>query len=199
VEAFPLNWPAGTPRTAFRSSSKFKPNGFGRARDEVIRQVRLLGGTEMIFSTNVRLRGDGVPLANQADVLPDPGVAIYFRHPTRGQLCFACDRYPKVSENAYAIAKTLDAIRGIARWGTAEFVDRAFTGFRALPLAGTTEDGAKSWWVVLGVRRDARVDVVNERARELLAEFHPDKPGGDRARYDEVGEARDQFRAERNL
>src|SRR5438045_3368924 len=88
AEAFPLFWPDGRPRAARRERSAFKVAGFGRVRDELLNELKLLRASRVIISTNVPLRRDGLPLAGQPQP-KDPGVAVYF---TRGgrKLCFAC-------------------------------------------------------------------------------------------------------------
>jgi hypothetical protein len=48
-------------------------------------------------------------------------------------MCFACDRWDSVADNVQAIRKTIEALRGIERWGTGDMVQRAFAGFVALP------------------------------------------------------------------
>lgn len=91
----------------------------------------LPGAKNAVVSTNVALRRDGLPLAS-AKRVDDPGVAVYFLYKGK-QTCFACDRWDKVEDNIYAVAKTIDAMRGIARWGTGDMLDAAFNGFTALP------------------------------------------------------------------
>ena len=59
-------------------------------------------------------------------------------------MCFACDKWRDVYDNIYAIGKTIEALRGIERWGTGDMVEQAFTGFVALP-------SPKSPWEILGV------------------------------------------------
>lgn len=89
------------------------------------------------------MRQDGFPYPKQA--LPaDKGVAIYFTLNSR-QMCFACDRWDKVQDNIYAIAMTIEALRGIERWGSGSMVEQAFTGFVALPAPKSPHD-------ILGVR-----------------------------------------------
>lgn len=104
----------GIPAGYDREISKFKTT-FARARDEVARQVDMLCGNRkaanLVISTNIPLRKDGLPLANQRK-LDDPGVAVYFTHKGK-QMCFACDRWKTVEDNMQAVAKTIDAIRGI--------------------------------------------------------------------------------------
>jgi hypothetical protein len=63
----------------------------------------------------------------------------------------AIDQYDRVEHNLAAIAATLDAMRAIKRHGGAEILDRAFTGFTALPAPMA---GGKPWRQVLGFDLD---------------------------------------------
>jgi hypothetical protein len=173
VEAFPLHWPVGRTRTApgRREAAAFKVT-LGSARDEVFAELTRLGARSVVLSSNLQLRQDGKPYANQAQPA-DPGVAVYFQHRNLA-MCFACDRWTKVEHNLRAIQKTIEALRGIARWGTGDMLQAAFTGFAALPAPGA----AREWWEVLGVPRDASAEVIKAAHRRLASEHHPDK-GGD--------------------
>ena len=51
------------------------------------------------------------------------------------------------------LAKSIEAMRGIERWGPSQMMERTFTGFAALP-----EKSGSDWWDVLQVRRDASRD-----------------------------------------
>jgi hypothetical protein len=190
IEAYPLYWPPGRPRTAAysRESARFDTT-LARARDEVIRQVELLRGryvrSDIIISTNLQLRRDGFPLASQRQP-DDVGVAVYFTY-KKQQVCFACDRWRKIEDNMQAIAKTIDALRGVARWGTGDMMEAAFKGFTALPSPTSAE-----WWDVLEVRRDASRDVVEANYRRLRSQHHPDR-GGDAAKFDAVVRAYNDF------
>ena len=113
-QAFPLHWPEGWPRTTSRHSSAFQ-SSLGDARDHLMHQLDMMGARYTILSSNLELRRDGLPYANQRQP-EDPGVAIYFQW--RGkQMTFACDRWQKVEDNVRAIGKTVEALRGIERWG----------------------------------------------------------------------------------
>lgn len=92
VEAYPLYWPEGWKRTPSfsRAQSRFK-TGFAVSRDFLIAEIKRLGGTQVILSTNVRLRGDGLPYASEREP-EDSGAAIYFTY-KKNPMCFACDRY----------------------------------------------------------------------------------------------------------
>ena len=180
IEAYPLYWPEGRPRTEDwrRQQSKFNA-GFARARDEVQRQVGLLVGryslreAGLVISTNIALRRDGLPLAGQAQPR-DPGVAVYFTYKKR-QVCFACDRWRKIEDNMHAVALTIDALRGIDRWGTGDMVEAAFRGFTALP----PPEKAPTWWKSLGFAREEDVtrQAAEDAYRRLAAIHHPDRGG----------------------
>jgi hypothetical protein len=197
IEAYPLYWPEGRPRVPSwkREQARFEM-GFARGRDEIVRQVRLLAGSypdpKLIISTNIPLRRDGLPLANQAQP-QDPGVAVYFNYKSR-QVCFACDRWRKVEDNIQAIAKTIDALRGIDRWGTGDMIEAAFRGFAALPAAGQS---AKPWREVLGLTPEVGVtpELIDCAFRDLVMIHHPDK-GGDPESFRQLLEAREQARRE---
>lgn len=192
VEAFPLYWPAGRGRTSFRESAQFRTS-FGKARDAVLRQIELLAGRGLsvapILSTNLPLRRDGIPYANQPQP-SDPGVAVYFTY-KKSQVCFACDRWRKVEDNMQAIAKTIEALRGVTRWGTGDMMEAAFRGFAALP-------NMSSWPDVLGVPAHTPTDVVREAYRSRRSQAHPDK-GGSAQEFDRIEKAWVAFQQERGI
>ena len=147
-EAYPLSWPAGWARTVShrREAGSFKVS-LAKARDGLLKEITLLGGRHPIISSNLMLRGDGLPYAQQRRV-DDCGIAVYFDYKKR-QMCFACDRFTTIDANLRAIELTIAALRGIERWGASDMMDRAFTGFTALDAP------TDHWSAVLGVPRDA--------------------------------------------
>lgn len=185
AHAFPLHWPEGWKRTSYRRKSAFRPAGFGRVRDVLLHEVKLMGASNVVLSTNVSLRQDGLPYANQRNP-DDPGVAIYFLYKKK-QMSFACDSYRKVEENALAIAKTIQAIRGIERWGASDMMERAFRGFAALP----ENAGPRPWREVFSVSSYGAPtrEWVDSRFRVLLKERHPDA-GGTNEAMAELNQAR---------
>lgn len=183
IEAYPLCWPPTRKRTGqwSRERARFDMS-FARARDEIVRQVQMLIGKydatkTLIISTNIALRRDGLPLAAQRQP-DDPGVAIYFTYKKR-QMCFACDRWIKVEDNMQAIAKTIDALRGVARWGTGNMMEAAFTGFAALPAPGHTH--ARGWPEILELNGSPTMDKAKENYRRLSSMRHPDRGGSHEA------------------
>lgn len=199
-EAYPLCWPPGRPRTKDPTHSRFGKRSWsfdgggknsltpGRARDQIIYELNALGAQAVILSTNMPVRNDGIFYATAKEP-EDSGVAVYFT--MRGRpMAFACDQWHTVKENAWAIAKTIEALRGIERWGSGDMLERAFTGFAA--ITGTV---VKTWRDVLGVSYEAQFAEVRRRYLQLVRENHPDTGGSEDAMA-EINAAYDQAEAE---
>lgn len=202
IEASPLTWPDGWPRTpaSRRATAKFgkreknpqynwtskKSLSIADAVARVTVELEKLGVRhgDMIISTNLQLRLDGLPRSGQGEP-QDPGVAVYWISRGKPQRVMAVDTYDRVADNLAAIAATLEAMRAIERHGGAQILDRAFTGFAALPAAGP------AWHVVLGVRPDATAEEINAAYRRRAMEKHPDR-GGSHAAMSELNAARDE-------
>lgn len=178
AEAFPLHWPDGWPRTKTPAKSKFDVS-FVEARDGLLAEIKRLGGRYIVISTDIETRQDGLPYANQRSP-SDTGVAVYFERKGK-QMVFACDRWNSVKDNMRAIAKTIDAIRGIERWGASEMLERAFSAFVALPAPGA----ARTWREVLGFNTERPGIITKDRiegAYRLSAKkVHPDAGGSTEA------------------
>ena len=178
TQAYPLQWPAGQPRTPSyrRKGSQFTQGGFltpDRATRDTLDQIRRLGGTQPVVSTNVPIRKDGLPYADAARRrMDDPGVAVYFTLKGRQQV-FACDKWETVPENLRAITKTIEALRGIERWGSGDMMERAFTGFTALPPPIVTPP-PRAWWEVLNVDPSMPLAAMETQYRALAKERHTD-------------------------
>jgi len=171
IEAYPLHWPQGKPRTKYPERSRFDV-GAAVARDYLFSELDMLGGKNIIVSTNIRLRNDGLPYASQKE--PDErGVAVYFDY-KGNQVCFCCDRWDLVKDNMQAIRHTINALRGISRWGTGDMVEAAFRGFQALPAP---TQAARPWFMVLGVPDNASIDICESEYRKKAKSAHPDKGG----------------------
>lgn len=150
-----------------------------RVRTDVAVEVRRLGGTNLVISSNFTLRQDGLPRAGQRQP-DDRGVAVYFSR-KKQPFCFACDKWMTVEDNLWAIKLTIEALRQIERTGASDMLDRAFTGFLALPMP-------ESWWQVLGISQAASVEEIKVAHRRLVKEHHPDR-GGDATKFQRIQEA----------
>lgn len=189
IEAFPLAWPLGYKKTAHwhRKPARFDTT-FAIARDEIVREIKRFGGKDTIISSNIPLRQDGLPYASYKRV-DDIGVAVYFMYEGK-QVVFACDRWDKIEDNMQAIRKTIEAMRGLDRWGVSEMLNRAFSGFKALP----EQEAGGHWSEVLGVSRSASQEEIKAAYRQKLHSAHPDK-GGTAEKFAEVQQAYQQATA----
>ncbi|WP_347271875.1 J domain-containing protein [Rhizorhabdus histidinilytica] len=195
TQAYPLTWPASWPRARSRGRAKFSQKDargwavqatIATARDRLQREVDLLGARDVILSTNVELRLDGQPRSDRGNPV-DTGAALYFKLKGRDTV-LACDRWDRVADNIIAIAKHIEAIRGMDRWGVGT-VEQVFTGYQALPAP-------EQWWQVLGVSAAAAVDEIDAAYRRLAPAAHPDRGGSDAAMA-RLNAARDAGRAAR--
>lgn len=188
--AFPLCWPAGRKRTQRPTRSAFQ-TGAERAKNNLMREIRLLGGSSVILSTNVKLRHDGFPYANQKEP-DDRGVAVYFKRYDK-DMAFACDSWDKVGDNIHAIALTIESLRGIERWGGGDMMERAFTGFAALPSSVVV---ARDWREVLECPDARTLEEANEAYKRKRSEAHPDKKTGSHDAFLAINRAWAQAEAE---
>lgn len=183
TEAYPLTWPANKPRTpTYKIEVSLFRTSFAQARNQVINEVRLLGGKNIIISSNLPLKKDGFPYANQKEP-DDRGVAVYFMY-DGSQKCMSCDRWSKTTDNLYAIALCIGALRGLDRWGAKDMVNAAFQGFKALPAPSEVE--VKNYFMGVSNKIDGRV-----RYLELCKLLHPDLGGSE----DEFNLMKSQYEA----
>ena len=207
--AYPLYWPRGrrrTPAIDRRRASFNEKRSNGRytqtaeltiasALERLDFEIERLGVSNPILSTNVERRLDGRPRSDNRRI-EDPGVALYFK--LQGQnTVLACDRWNRVADNIAAIAKHIEALRGIERWGVGS-LRQAFAGYRALPPGGDAPPAPAEppWWKILGVDRAAPFAEIEARWRELMRTAHPDQ-GGDPESAKRINAARDAARKER--
>lgn len=131
ISAYPLSWPAGWQWTRSPQRARYGDRSLAAARESVMHEVRLLGGSRLVISSNLELRLDGLPRSSQRQPV-DRGVAVYFQYKNK-PVSFAADKWNTVEDNLWAIRLTLDAIRQIERSGASEMLDRAFQGFDCSP------------------------------------------------------------------
>ncbi len=199
IAAYPLQWPDGWKRTApvARRHAKFgrkvtTAGGWKRTEDltvsqaiqRVLEELQRMGivRDDCVISTNLVLRLDGLPRSDQKRPV-DPGAAVYWQDGGARRV-MAIDQYTTVEDNLAAIAATIEAMRAIERHGGAVILERAFTGFTALPAPGA----AREWWEVLGCAAHAPTNEIRAAYRALASKHHPDK-GGDAARMAEINAA----------
>jgi len=191
--ATPLHWPISWPRTAphARESGAFKGT-FDSIRRELVHEINqiALGPqarthilSSIVISTNLPLRRDGYPSASGPRPT-DPGVAVYFTRKKQA-VCFACDKYNEVWKNMRAISKTIEAMRGIERWGSSQLLDKAFSGFAALP-----PKSGPDCWETLDIPPNSPEQVILDAYRRKAREAHPDN-GGTHEQFISITSAKD--------
>lgn len=207
VFTHPLKWPEGWGRARSRTVAKFgttetKSNDLGNAwiaradltMNEAAKRVRYelermgVSADDCMISTALRVNMAGLPRGDQGEP-SDPGVAVYWTPKGKTETkVMAIDRYTRVRDNLAAVAKTLEAMRAIERHGGAQILERAFTGFDALPAP-------KGWREILNLPHDATLDLAERHYRELAKKHHPDN-GGDAGQFAEASGAISQARKE---
>lgn len=187
IYQYPLNWPVGLSRTVHPLRSRFDMSE-DKVKRDLERQFVLMLGSDVIITTNVELRRDGRPYVGQR--ITDCGVAVYFKRSGRDQV-IACDKWNSIKDNLEAVAKTIEALRGIDRWGTGDMVDAAFAGFTAITAnasAGTPFVPPQPWYDVLHVAPDAPREVIDAAYKARLKTSHPDA-GGAQGEFESVQKA----------
>lgn len=199
---FPLAWPRSLRRTAAanRRRSQFGADHAGdvslaNARSFAMTELERLGATAIVVTSTVPTRREDVGRAPEGD----PGIAVWFVMGGE-QRVIGCDRWETHAENLRAIGKTVEAMRGLDRWGAADAVEQAMAGFALPPgesaetaIAITTPSsspshplGARStstnrplhWRTVL-LANDLGNDLpaIKRQYRRLAAIVHPDAGG----------------------
>ncbi len=179
-ERYPLQWPDGWRRTQ-PSQRRRSPFGGGRPLSpyetgkELVAELRRLGARRIAITSFLPTRDDGIPYSDGRS--EDPGIAVWFVLDGH-EHAFACDQWHTPAENLRAITKSVEAMRGLERWGMADVVGRAFAGF-ALPAG---DPPAPTWRAIFGVAEidlhgEDMMAVVKARHRKLIATAHPDAGG----------------------
>lgn len=178
VTRYPLSWPVGwqrTPRHKRRRAS-FTSRGAAITVWAAIQRLQgeldRLGARDLVLSTNLRTRLDGLPYSDQKTP-DDPGVAVYFRMKQQDR-CLACDTWDTVAGNIAALAAHIDALRRIDRYGVGT-IEQAFAGYTALPAP------AANWRLIFGYSDTDRptLDDIESRYKAAALTTHPDRGGSD--------------------
>lgn len=174
--------------------------------DLLQREYDALNGKHLVIEVDVEeraIRNDGGIYANAKARTPAVRVAFESKH---GPITMATDQFVRQAyrsgsmedwqHNVYAIAKSLEALRLVDRYGVTKRGEQ-YTGWKAigagtgLAPTGLTTDRAlriicdESGFV--GINTD--VEVLTRAVRQAQFRAHPDRNDGDRSRYDAVDQA----------
>ncbi len=189
IQSYPLQWPVGHKRTAMPRKSLFGQHTLHECVTEIKRQVNLLGGKNLTVSSNVPLNKSGDPRSDYSKRnIVDKGVAVYFIYNGK-QTVLACDKWEVLEHNLWAIAKSIDYMRGLDRHGVSEMLERAFVGQNALPMIATGINP----WDILDMYPTTDRESIRIRYLEL-AKLHQ----GDDSKMKDLNVARDLAYSECN-
>lgn len=162
-------------------ASDFKSN-YSQTLNLLETELRKLKAKEVTIQAGFRqVRNDGWPYSSAK---PDhPAVALQFRT-AKGVLVFRAHLYKRFEDNLRAIAKTLEALRAVDRWGVVE--GQQYTGFRQLeaaPASGQMDRDAAAAWLAFfsGVSSSELLGSrpkLEQAFRETRVKLHPDRSGG---------------------
>lgn len=176
TRAYPLDWPDGWPRTPpgqREKSSPFKVTT-GQAIDDLLRELELLGARNVVISSNLTLSTFGRPYASQPRQ-DEPGIAVYFSLAEKAMV-MARDRYADWRDNIRSVGLAINALRALHRHGGAHMMERAFSGFRALPPPDHAD-----WRRIFSVDDDCDLAAATQAFRRLAKLRHPDVGGSESA------------------
>jgi hypothetical protein len=197
-EAYPLSWPAGWPRHRGTRDSDRRFSGptyrWDRVYHGLTDELRRIGASRIVVSTNQPVRADGLPYAQQR-AIHDPGVAVYFMRGKKA-LVMAQDRFDTVIGNMRSLAMAIEGLRQMERHGGATMMERAFDGFAALPAP----DDCWKILQIAALRKDRQGVVTNREIimqafRSRASESHPDTGTGG-VDMDKLVKARDEALAQ---
>jgi hypothetical protein len=193
IESFPLQWPAGYPRTARPAGNyRFYPSTFASEIKGLKDELWRMSARSIVISTNIPTKNDGNPYSTYSKPA-DTGVAVYFTVDNKA-MALCCDKWNTVEANLRALVMSVDAMRGLDRWGVSEIMNRAFMGFKAL----LEKAAGFPWWEVLGVSRECTKKEVLAAYKKKIKIHHPDN-GGEPHKWQELQEAYEQGLKQTNV
>jgi hypothetical protein len=178
----PLRWPMGWPVTPimkradgvrFQSrDGRRQPVSFTVAREQLLDELWKLGATHAVTMSN-RPGGDADPAPVAVDFM------LHKKHMSMG-----ADRFTTAAANMRSLAIAIAALRQLQRHGGGVMLERAASGFAALPAPRTC-------WDILEITPQASPEQIARAFRTKAATMHPDV-GGDHDLMAELNAARDQ-------
>jgi hypothetical protein len=192
-------WPCARTPDRNRSRSQFKTIE-SRVLAHVERELKHLDGRQVVFRLQVReqdIRQDGMLRANARP--SDPGVILEFtarRLKDSPRLLYRCDTFRNWWDNLSAIARALEALRMVDRYGVTPTGEQ-YAGFKALPspTAATMPTEAAAAIIADVAGRSSydvlqSVEVARDAVRIARSRSHPDRGAEQRGDFTTVEAAR---------
>lgn len=181
VKPLPAVWPGKATPMYQRKRPQFKTI-WSRALDLLEREIHMLSGKNVEIAVDVderHLRNDG---QLRADARPRTPAVIVSFDARKERLAFPCDTFTFWQENVDAIARALEALRMVDRYGVQ--TGKQYTGFKAIPASTeatfTTQAAAEfiQGLTSVNVFEIMRVrDSAKSALRIAAAKAHPDSGG----------------------
>ena len=193
VEPLPPVWPQKA--TLYPLRAPFK-TVWSKTLQLLEREIRMLGGRNVRIQVKVwsdrDIRQDG---QLRADARPGNAVIVLF-DTNEGTLQFPCDTFTYWQDNVGAIARALEDLRRVDRYGVRKGAQ--YTGYKQIAATSTptftAEEAARQIIEASGSGLSPG-DVLKDRGfalnlfRIARHRSHPDRAGGDVQRFTLVGEA----------
>lgn len=173
---------AANPYAGELSPSRFRATA-SRALSALKHELAMLGAVNVVVEAGYKLgqlRYDGWP---RAECKPShPGVVLSFTATRQitGQVSFPAGKYTSMHDNLYAIAKTLEALRMVNRYGVARG-DEQYKGWTQIGASHTGSgpmDMATARDLVYRLSNTSpNGTALHVAAKEALLKSHPDHGG----------------------
>lgn len=186
----PRVWPGKQRPPGFRrDKGPFKVTTWSRVEYFLMNELSKLGAKDVTLAIDLpnpaHWNMQGAPRADAR--AQSPAVIVAFTRKDGVRLTFPCDTYADWQTNVYAIAKSLEALRAVDRYGVTQG-DQQYVGFKALPPGGgspgapvmTEEDAATILAEFSGMPAEAILSyaaVAATAVKMAKARTHPDAKG----------------------
>lgn len=171
----PLQWVTHIARSKNRSKSNFRNHTIHKSCKIIKTQLGKMGATESIVTSNIPTQTSGFATVRLQGNSTDVGVSIFFK--LNGvQKVIQVDRYVDVNSNLYALAKSVEAIRNLDRWGGVQVMDGVFSGFSALPSPEQVTATAMTYYFDGFVSKEQARPQYLEYCKKMHPDFRKDVP-----------------------
>ncbi len=160
--------------------------------DLLDRELQMIGAEDVLIQLKCdrsQIRQDGWPRSDCRAYAP---VILTFRRPNGQSVSMPCDTYAHWNDNLRAVAKSLEALRAVDRYGVTANGEQ-YRGFAALTdnAYSMTHGQAIGWLAALYETTSAAVERDAERfVRTALKDCHPDSPRGNPEKFKRAMAAR---------
>jgi hypothetical protein len=179
--------PLEIPADKSRKSATFRA-GWNNTLELLEKELNHLWAKDIVVQAGFELqdiRMDGWPRAGRSP--KHPAVALSFRDRSGRPLSFPCDTFDDYQDNLRAVAKSLEALRAVNRYGVTKGHEQ-YRGFTALPpVVSQDEKSAAVSFIAkaLGRTSEAVSRDLNGSYRDACRKLHPDT-GGSHGEFTEL-------------